>query len=135
MAALSVDLDGFLVTGCWANIKPRGAGHPSHIHPNNFLSGVYYVRAPQAGGNIVFHDPRPQPFLVSPPTRERNQYNSRNADLAARDGLLLLFPAWLHHSVTGNTGDSERISISFNIMFERFGEDLARPKWGSRAGA
>lgn len=52
-----------------------------------------------------------------------------------RDGLLLLFPAWLHHSVTGNTGESERVSISFNIMFERFGEDLARPKWGSRAEA
>jgi len=135
LTALSVDHDGFLVTGCWANIKPQGAGHPSHIHPNNFLSGVYYVRAPEAGGRIVFHDPRPQPFLISPQTRQRNQYNSRNADLPVRDGLLLLFPAWLDHSVTGNAGESERVSISFNIMFERFGEELARPKWGTRAEA
>ena len=102
---------------------------------SQFLSGVHYVRAPQAGGKIVFHDPRPQPFLISPQTRERNQYNSRNADLPVCDGLLLLFPAWLDHSVTGNAGESERVSISFNIMFERFGEELARPKWGARAGA
>ena len=133
LAALSIEHDGFLITGCWANIKPRGAGHPSHIHPNNFLSGVYYVRAPEAGGNIIFHDPRQQPFVISPRTSERNLYNSRNADLSTREGMLLLFPAWLHHSVGGNAGDSERISISFNVMFEKFGELLARPIWGAQA--
>ncbi len=133
LAALGVEHDGFLITGCWANIKPRGAGHPSHIHPNNFLSGVYYVRAPEAGGNIIFHDPRTQPFLISPRTGARNLYNSRNADLAVREGMMVLFPAWLHHSVAGNTGESERVSISFNIMFERFGETIARPKWGAQA--
>ena len=47
--------------------------------------------------------------------------------------MLLLFPAWLHHSVGGNAGDSERISISFNVMFEKFGELLARPIWGAQA--
>jgi uncharacterized protein (TIGR02466 family) len=133
LAALGVEHDGFLITGCWANIKPRGAGHPSHIHPNNFLSGVYYVRAPEAGGNIIFHDPRHQPFVISPRTSERNQYNSRNADLAVRDGMMLLFPAWLQHSVVGNAGESERISISFNVMFENFGEHLARPTSGTQA--
>ena len=129
---LGVEHEGFLATGCWANVKPRGAGHPKHIHPNNFLSGVYYVRAPGAGGNIIFHDPRSQPFVMAPRTRTRNQYNSRNADLAAREGLLLLFPAWLNHSVAGNSGEEERISISFNFMFKQFGETLAQPKWGSQ---
>jgi uncharacterized protein (TIGR02466 family) len=133
LAVLSVEHDGFLVTGCWANIKPQGVGHPSHVHPNNFLSGVYYVRARQAGGEIVFRDPRHQPFILSPRTSERNQYNSRNADLPVREGLMLLFPAWLQHSVVGSAGESERISISFNVMFENFGEQLARPTWGTQA--
>jgi len=133
LAVLSIEHDGFLITGCWANIKPQGAGHPSHMHPNNFLGGVYYVRAPQAGGNILFHDPRHQPFVISPHTSERNQYNSRNADLPVREGMLLLFPAWLQHSVVGNAGENERISISFNIMFERFGEQIAKPTWGTQA--
>ncbi len=135
LAALSLEHEGILVTGCWANVKPPGAGHPSHMHPNNFLSGVYYVRAPEAGGNIIFHDPRHQPFVISPRTSERNLYNSRNADLAVREGMMLLFPAWLHHSVTGNAGESERVSISFNIMFEQFGEKIARPTWGAQTEA
>ena len=133
LAELSVEHDGFIVTGCWANIKPQGAGHPTHIHPNNFLSGVYYVNAGEAGGKIVFQDPRPQTFLIAPRTREQNQYNSRNADLPARNGLLLLFPAWLQHWVTGNAGRQERVSISFNIMFDRFAEEIARPLWGGKA--
>ena len=133
LAELSVEHDGFIVTGCWANIKPQGAGHPTHIHPNNFLSGVYYVRAAEAGGKIVFQDPRPQPFLIAPRTSEQNQFNSRNADLPVRNGLLLLFPAWLQHWVTGNAGQSERVSISFNIMFEHFAEEIARPLWGGKA--
>jgi len=32
------------ITGCWANISARGASHAIHSHPNNFLSGIYYVR-------------------------------------------------------------------------------------------
>ncbi len=93
------------------------------------------MRAPEAGGKILFHDPRHQPFFISPRTSERNQYNSRNADLAVREGMMLLFPAWLHHSVTGNAGESERVSISFNIMFEQFGEKIARPTWGAQTEA
>ena len=32
-----------MITGCWANINPPAAYHPTHNHPNNYLSGVYYV--------------------------------------------------------------------------------------------
>jgi uncharacterized protein (TIGR02466 family) len=32
------------ITGCWATALAPGAAHKLHSHPNNFLSGVYYVR-------------------------------------------------------------------------------------------
>src|SRR5688500_18335171 len=32
------------ITGCWATVLAKGAMHKAHSHPNNFLSGVYYVR-------------------------------------------------------------------------------------------
>jgi hypothetical protein len=35
-----------MITGCWANVNPPGSYHPTHNHPNNFLSGVYYVDIP-----------------------------------------------------------------------------------------
>ena len=43
-----------MITGCWANVNPPGSYHPTHNHPNNFLSGVYYVDAPGSGTDLVF---------------------------------------------------------------------------------
>ena len=60
---------------------------------------------------------------------EENVYNARIAHLPIREGLLVLFPAWLSHSVETNPEDLDRISISFNVMFREFGEVLARPRW------
>ena len=34
----------FEITGCWATVLAKGAVHKIHSHPNNFLSGVYYVQ-------------------------------------------------------------------------------------------
>ena len=36
--------DGFEITACWATVLAQGATHKIHSHPNDFLSGVYYVR-------------------------------------------------------------------------------------------
>jgi uncharacterized protein (TIGR02466 family) len=127
LSALRIEHNGFLVTGCWANIKPAGAGHVPHNHPNNYLSGVNYVRLPSRGGRILFHDPRDQPYLVLPRTTGKNEYNSRIAHLPIRKGGLILFPSWLVHSVENNPEDLDR--ISFNIMFKQFGEEIARPHW------
>lgn len=126
---LKVEYGSFLITGCWANVMPRGAQpHRSHTHPNNFLSGVYYVQTPASGDSIVFHDPKAQTNIIAPRIKEPNEHNSRNATLAVQSGTLIMFPAWLPHSVGGNDGDSDRVSISFNVMFGQFGEEMSQPK-------
>jgi hypothetical protein len=50
--------------------------------------------------------------------------------VAVQTGTLLLFPAWLPHSVDANGSERPRISISFNAMFVAFAETLAQPLWG-----
>lgn len=40
---LRVSYRAFDITALWANISMPGAEHRMHCHPNNFLSGVYYV--------------------------------------------------------------------------------------------
>jgi uncharacterized protein (TIGR02466 family) len=60
LAYLKVGHAGFKITGCWANINAPGAGHRVHNHPNNYLSGVYYVRTHAGADSINFLDPRPQ---------------------------------------------------------------------------
>ena len=129
---LQVDQHPMTITGCWANINPPGAYHPTHNHPNNYLSGVYYVAVPESGSRIVFQDPRP--LMIMPKPRQFTRQTANAADAESRPGRLLIFPAWLRHSVPANDGQTERISISFNLMFKQFAETLAAPMWNPTAG-
>lgn len=126
---LRVGYDKFQITGCWANINPPGAAHKAHYHPNNFLSGVYYVQTGPGADSINFHDPRVQTGVIRPPVTELTAANTDQAVVRVRDGALLLFPAYLEHSVDANQSSRERISVSFNVMFLSFGENLGRPLW------
>ncbi len=44
-------------------------------------------------------------------------------------GTLLLFPAWLAHSVDPNESAEERVSVSFNMMFPGYAEAMSKPMW------
>ena len=46
-----------------------------------------------------------------------------------KEGRLVLFPAWLNHSVPVNVSDAERVSISFNIMFTDYTESMSPTLW------
>ncbi len=107
----------------------RGAAHKIHHHPNNFLSGVYYLRTCSGADTINFHDPRSQTGIIRPPVTELTAANTDQVVLRVHNGTLLVFPSWLQHSVDANAGESERISISFNVMFSSFSERLTRPLW------
>ena len=127
--AMEVEHDGFRITGCWGNINPTGSFHIPHHHPNNFLSGVYYVQVNEGAESITFHEPRPQTDMISPRVRKANQYNALEQSIRVKSGQLVIFPSWLVHSVMANASDQIRISISFNIMFTSFAETIAKPKW------
>ena len=66
---LRIGYDAYRVTACWATVLARGAAHEMHQHPNNFLSGVYYVRTHPGADTINFHDPRNQSAIIRPPIR------------------------------------------------------------------
>jgi uncharacterized protein (TIGR02466 family) len=129
---LQVDQYPMAITGCWANINPRGAYHPMHHHPNNYLSGVYYVAVPSPTSRIIFQDPRPA--MIMPRPRQFTRMTANGADAQSKEGRLLIFPAWLKHTVPSNDSDGERISISFNLMFRNFSETMASPLWEATAG-
>ena len=73
---LRVGTRAFDITGLWANISMPGAGHRMHCHPNNFLSGVYYVATHEGANTINFHDPRPQTGIIRPPVTELTAENT-----------------------------------------------------------
>lgn len=120
------------VTGCWANVNAPGAAHRMHAHPNNFLSAVYYVAVPAGADTINFHDPRPQTGVLRPPVTALTGENADQVVVRVSAGTLLLFPAWLGHSVDANASGEMRVSVSLNLMFASFAETLAEPLWGEQ---
>lgn len=126
---LRIGNDAIEITGCWATVLARGASHKAHRHPNNFLSGVYYVRTHPGADTINFHDPRNQAGVIRPPVLELTSANTDQVVVRVSNGTLLLFPSYLEHSVDANTSGEERISISFNLMFSSFTGKLSKPLW------
>lgn len=114
---LAYEYEAIEITGMWGNIYRRENVINEHSHHNNFLSGVYYVAAPEDSGGIVFKDPRGQTQVLEPKVREHNQFNAGHAVYRATEGALFVFPSWLEHKVQPNLSDQHRISISFNAMF------------------
>jgi len=100
----------------WANVNRRGDSNVAHIHPGFTWSGVYYVAtdtSPDAGGELVFADPRTAALMVAHPFNPFPDAN--NVTVNPRPGMLLVFPSFLYHSVRVYNSDSVRISIAFNL--------------------
>lgn len=60
---------------------------------------------------------------------ELTTQNTDQVVVEVKHGTLLMFPSYLLQSVAPNESEMLRISVSFNIMFSSFAENLARPLW------
>jgi uncharacterized protein (TIGR02466 family) len=108
----------------WPNVNQFGDYHDLHNHPHSYLSGTYYVSVPQAQevlpgrddrrpGAISFYDPRPQANMNA--VRDDPQIEAEYT-VHPDNGMLLLWPSFLHHFVHPNLSREPRISISFNAV-------------------
>jgi uncharacterized protein (TIGR02466 family) len=104
------------LTGLWANVSTGTGALHEHTHPNNYLSGVFYARMPEGAGPIAFKDPRPQTKILRPRTIAENPLNALELEYPATAGTLLIFPAWLEHSVRPSRTNDERITLAWNHM-------------------
>ena len=106
----------------WANINYQGGYNKPHIHPNSLFSGVYYVHAQPNSGKLICNDPRPGIQTVMP-VRKSGQppkHLWRETHLDPKPGRIIMFPAWLWHSVEPNQSNDIRISVSFNFIQDGF---------------
>lgn len=121
--ALGVDFDDLTLSCMWSNTHNSGSYHPTHIHPNCFLSGVLYVQCPPSEwpGNLELHDPRPAKLCHYPDYIKNSCLTNEKESINPEVGRLVLFPSWLPHSVAMYKSDSNepRISIAFNYVLNK----------------
>ena len=103
------------ITEMWSIINRRNSYNESHIHPNNFLSSVYYVEAPKDSGSIIFNNPNQVSRNRYPLDIKKTEFSANLQKIEPKEGTLLLFPSYLWHSVEENKSDEDRVIISFNI--------------------
>ena len=104
-----------VIVNMWSIINKKNTFNIRHDHPNSIMSAAYYVKAKKNSGNITFYDPRQVKTMYHPPIKEYNELSSEAVKMEPEEGKLLLFPAYLHHSVDENLSNNDRIVISFNI--------------------
>ena len=103
----------FKITTSWfteVDLKEHGE---MHYHTNSFLSGVLYLNVNKKSGNITFHKLKSE---IDVPTLESNQLNSDSYTIEPENGLFLLFPSKLFHSIGCNESEEIRNSLAFNVM-------------------
>jgi uncharacterized protein (TIGR02466 family) len=105
----------------WANINRPGDYNMLHLHPNNHWSVVYYVATGRLdpdtpiNGRIELRDPRPAATFARTPGFNTGQPML----IRPRPGTMLVFPAWIEHSVHPFYGEGQRISIAINVAIEK----------------
>jgi hypothetical protein len=98
----------------WCVVLRRGGHQVPHIHPEAWLSGVYYAQLPEAmreaegeQGWLSFGEPdRPYPRLLEP----------RVVRVRPEEGLLVLFPSYFYHRTIPFETAGTRISIAFDLV-------------------
>jgi uncharacterized protein (TIGR02466 family) len=76
---------------------------------------------------------RRKPSAFCRPPRSGTKYVGNEIKLEVKQGRMVIFPAWLVHSVPVNRNAEERISISFNLIFKDFTESVSKPLWTGAA--
>jgi uncharacterized protein (TIGR02466 family) len=105
---------GYDVKASWMTLSRKGNYGHIHSHGAADLSGVYYFKTNGEDGNLFFETPNK---LLTSSFCFNHMHN--RAYFKPEVGKLLLFPGWLEHGVQTNTTDNERVSVSFNIHFDR----------------
>ena len=116
-----VNLQGHLVdevkiASSWGNTLRRDEPIHVHMHPNSYISGVFYLTE---GSPLHFHNSlvTEELFTFRPVVQwdENNQYTWQVVHLEVKPGWMFLFPSKLKHHVEHNENDF-RYSIAFNTL-------------------
>ena len=107
-------IDYTLISTSWFNTLYEKGTVTAHRHERSVISGAYYPKCDPGSAPLVFESPL-QPYQMNMNNIRQTNYNAYNLDFVPQEGLLVLFPSWLRHSVPQNDA-MKRYTISFNTI-------------------
>jgi uncharacterized protein (TIGR02466 family) len=112
----------------WFHVTRKGGYFGAHNHPLHSWSGVYCVRhdgddPDSDSGKLTFVAPNSAStmYVDVASVRFRRPFSSAPIMLRLQPGQLVLFPSWLLHEVMPYDGETERITVAFNVRFQYTG--------------
>lgn len=120
----------FYITTSWINKHIPGDHGQIHHHANSLISGVYYIKQPENGGNFILHQNVMTPNLFTSTInldlnfKEFTETNTHQFQVKPKDGLVIMFPSFIYHSVENNQSSEHRYSLAFNLFVKgKLGEN------------
>lgn len=111
--SFTLDTEELKIVLSWANWSNQDTEHRSHVHPNSWISGIYYVT--DSPSCTYFENPvmqrRTGIVVQSGSILDANIWKC-----PATTGELILFPSWMEHFTEPAEDQKKRITISFNVM-------------------
>ncbi len=95
---------GFSIKKSWITRLKEGKSFALHNHIMHDISGCYYYNSTGVNGDLFFEIDGP--------------WGGQHS-LSPEEGEIILFPSWLKHGVTTNNTNDVRISVVFDIVFNR----------------
>lgn len=95
----------------WGVVATADSRFEPHIHPQAWISGVYYVTEPKAS-----QDDERGWLRVGPPARHGIEAAWQEKLVPPRAGQLVLMPGYFFHETRPLGADEERISIAFDVV-------------------
>tara|TARA_Y100001936_G_scaffold86957_1_gene85280 strand:- start:27973 stop:28533 length:561 start_codon:yes stop_codon:yes gene_type:complete len=105
------------ISNMWTTIYPEKSFVPEHTHNGSMISGVYYAKAHENCGDLVFHDPAWVAKSMVLNSGTTFPIKGTKQKVSPKTGDLILFPSWLPHSTEFNETTEDRIIVSFNFQF------------------
>ena len=100
----------------WTVILKSQGHQRAHIHPDGWLSGVYYVKVPDSVSDTPGGSEDGWIEFGRPPDNVRAKRENPTRRIAPREGVMILFPSYLYHRTIPFEDSGERISFAFDVI-------------------
>jgi uncharacterized protein (TIGR02466 family) len=99
----------------WAVIYGGGGKQKPHMHPNGWITGVYYVSAPRRPGENAYRGPLV--LGADNPIKDFGAAPWSTQEIEPIPGRLVMFPSHVPHATIPPGGDDgERICVTFDVV-------------------